>query len=328
MPLLRYALVGVFAAFIFVPAFAGENTNKQLNQRIQELKTELASLKEIARLKREIAEVKKQLSGPEKIPQKVPAKTNAAAGKKVVDTPRPTPKLKPVDAFKALRKLEQSALPTPKLKSVDAVKALRKLEQSALPSPKPKSVDAFQALRKLERSALPTPKLKSVKLVPKPLAMEPKAKKFRTAALGKTHTVTNKFPKQASIKQRVAHSSFKKVMSDQKRWNVSMRALYLRQIDDTPVLHKQSPDDNDQNDITHLDARYGSGIEGQIAYRFPNSNWSASATGRHFSEETSRVFQSHKDKTLNIGVHKTNERAFAAARPTSLSFRPDIGHVV
>ena len=162
MPLFRYALVGVFAAFIFAPAFAGENTNKQLNQRIQELKTELASLKEIARLKREIAEVKKQLSGPEKIPQKVSAKTNAAAGKKVVDTPRPTPKLKPVDAFKALRKLEQSALPKPKLKPVDTFKALRKLEQSALPTPKLKPDDAVEALRKLEQSALPTPRPKVV----------------------------------------------------------------------------------------------------------------------------------------------------------------------
>ena len=34
MPLLRYALVGVFAAFIFVPTNAGEYTNTQLHQRI------------------------------------------------------------------------------------------------------------------------------------------------------------------------------------------------------------------------------------------------------------------------------------------------------
>jgi hypothetical protein len=162
----------------------------------------------------------------------------------------------------------------------------------------------FKALRKLEQSALPSPKLKPVKLVPKPLAIEPKAKKFRTAVLGKTHTVTNRFSKQTSIKQRVAHSSFKKLKDDKKRWNVSMRALYLRQIDDTLVLENQSPDDNDPTGINDLDAQYGSGIEGQIAYRFPNSKWSASATGRYFSEETRRIFQPLKTKNIVIGAGK------------------------
>ena len=232
MPLLRYALVGVFAAFIFVPANAGEYTNTQLHQRIQELKTELAALKEIARLKREIAEVKKQLSVLDQIPKKVRTKTNVAAGKKVADKPRSKPKPKPDDVLKTLRQLEQSALPTPK----------------------PKPDDVLKALKKLEQSALPIPKFKPVKLVPTPLSMEPRAKKISTAALGKTHTVTNKFPKQASIKQRVAHSSFKKPKSDEKRWNVSMRALYLRQIDDTLVLENQSPEHHDPGAVsyTHL----------------------------------------------------------------------------